>query len=183
MAPQRKRGILQLIESLAAVQAVPVPYVPPRRGSILSMERHRSHRDGSSRLGIRVCLALALALAAPVSGLSIGTVGLARRAAAHRAAHCTMCSAGEVPSRLPKVASATARELGLFSWAHGRWAALRAEEESLIRPEIPHRVYQRRLGRYAFAYEPRRSRLLASRRRVCTAWSSCTQRRVATSSS
>ena len=95
-------------------------------------------------MGIRVCLALALALVAPVSGLSIGTVGLARRAAAHRAAHGTMCSAvggaGEVPSRLPKVASATAPELGLFGWARGRWVALRAEKESLIRPDIPHRV-------------------------------------------
>ena len=92
-------------------------------------------------MGIRVCLALALALVAPVSGLSIGTVGLARRAAAHRAAHGTKCcSAGEVPSRLPKVASATAPELGLFGWARGRWVALRAEKESLIRPDIPHRV-------------------------------------------
>ena len=105
-----------------------------------SMERHRSHRAGSSRLGRRVCLALALALVAPVSGLSIGTVGLARRAAAHRAAHVRLCSAGEVPSRLPKVASATAPELGLFGWARGRWVALRAEKESLIRPDIPHRV-------------------------------------------
>ena len=104
------------------------------------MERHRSHRAGSSRLGTRVCLALALALVAPVSGLLTGTVGLARRAAAHRAAHCTMRSAGEVPSRLSKAASATAPELGLFGWARGRWVALRAEEESSIRPDIPHRV-------------------------------------------
>ena len=60
--------------------------------------RRLAHPAGSW-LGIRVCLALALALAAPVSGLSTGTVGVARRAAVHRAVRCaTSCSAQEVPS-------------------------------------------------------------------------------------
>ena len=118
-------------------------------GESASMERHRcSHRAGSLRLGIRVCLALALALVAPVSGLSIGTVGLARRAAAHRAAHVRLCNAGEVPSRLPKVASATAPELGLFGWPRGRSARWEREPDT---PRYPaqSRHHLRRLGRFA----------------------------------
>jgi hypothetical protein len=117
--------------------------------------RTHGHLAAGSWLGIRVCLTLALTLAAPVSGLSTGTVGVARRAAVHGAVRrATTCSAQEVPSSLSKVASAT------------------------------HSQYQRTLslGMYSLA-STCRSRSSASPRRACTGCSSCRWLRVATSSS
>ena len=125
------------------------------------------HHAGSW-LGIRVCLALALALAAPVSGLSTGTVGVARRAAVHRAVRCaTSCSAQEVPSSLLKACerhSARARSPRTAPWALGCSARSGRELEPLISQTHSH--CQRTPRRSHFLSAPRshtpRSHSLAS---------------------